>query len=410
MSDRLDLCYLRLPRQCPHLGCQRSLGRLPRLLLIRFNIQQRQPSRIRSHRRPLHLPSSDGHTLRRHVQREIWHKNDTDDRHSTRSNIDADDLLRNPSLAPLPESRSLFRLGYGLSLHHRGSYPSQVVFQTTQSRRRHRILRSRFRWTGIQFRCRRRIGDSDGDGPIASWPLAHYSSTSPAPLSSKTETDLNVLVQRLLIAWGIITELGYIVLLYSLPNYAQTIGLSARQGSVVGAMLSLGLGFGRPLVGWLSDNYGRINIATGMTALCGIFCLAIWVPASSYGVLILLAVTVGTAVGTFWGTIIPVTAEITDMQRLPSTFGVICLPLVLPTTFAKGMALELVAARGYLSAQIFTGCMFLAGASATWLLRSWQIHQMEKREEGGRPISAVWLAVDGLLQLKKVYTLVPRAY
>ena len=206
----------------------------------------------------------------------------------------------------------------------------------------------------------------------------------------------------LLIIWGIMTELGYIVLLYSLPNYAQTIGLSARQGSVVGAMLSLGLGFGRPLVGWLSDTYGRINIATGMTALCGIFCLAIWVPANSYGVLLLFAITAGTAVGTFWGTIVPVTAEITGMQRLPSTFGMICLPLVLPTTFAEGMALELVAARGYLSAQIFTGCMFLAGALATWLLRSWQIHQLEKRQEGGRPTSGLWLTVHGLLQPRKV--------
>lgn len=206
----------------------------------------------------------------------------------------------------------------------------------------------------------------------------------------------------LLITWGWMTELGYIVLLYSLPNYAMTIGLSAHQGSVVGAMLNLGLGFGRPLVGWLSDTYGRINVATLMTLLCGIFCLAIWVPAQSYGVLILFAITVGTAVGTFWGTVIPVTAEITGMQRLPSTFGMVCLPLVLPTTFAEGMALELVAAKGYLSAQIFTGCMFLAGALATWLLRSWQISQLEKREEGGRALSSLWLTVHGLVHLKKV--------
>lgn len=35
----------------------------------------------------------------------------------------------------------------------------------------------------------------------------------------------------LVIFWGTFTELGYIVLLYSLPNYAQEIGLTARQGS-----------------------------------------------------------------------------------------------------------------------------------------------------------------------------------
>ncbi|KAK6401246.1 hypothetical protein LTR95_019209, partial [Oleoguttula sp. CCFEE 5521] len=50
----------------------------------------------------------------------------------------------------------------------------------------------------------------------------------------------------LLIVWGFATELGYIVLLYSLPSYALSIGLTAHEGSVVGAVLNLGLAFGRP--------------------------------------------------------------------------------------------------------------------------------------------------------------------
>lgn len=66
----------------------------------------------------------------------------------------------------------------------------------------------------------------------------------------------------LIIFWGVFTELGYIVLLYSLPNYAQSIGLSAHQGSVVGAVLNVGLGLGRPVIGLLSDRFGRIDIAT----------------------------------------------------------------------------------------------------------------------------------------------------
>lgn len=68
----------------------------------------------------------------------------------------------------------------------------------------------------------------------------------------------------LIILWGWFTELGYIVLLYSLPNYARSIGLSAHQGAVVGAVLNLGLAFGRPVVGFLSDRLGRIDVATGM--------------------------------------------------------------------------------------------------------------------------------------------------
>ena len=44
----------------------------------------------------------------------------------------------------------------------------------------------------------------------------------------------------LVMVWGFATELGYVVLLYSLPNYATSIGLSTHQGSVVGALLNLG--------------------------------------------------------------------------------------------------------------------------------------------------------------------------
>jgi hypothetical protein len=52
-------------------------------------------------------------------------------------------------------------------------------------------------------------------------------------------------------------------------HYAISIGLTPQQGSVVGALLSLGLCVGRPAVGYFSDALGRINMATIMTGFCG---------------------------------------------------------------------------------------------------------------------------------------------
>lgn len=218
----------------------------------------------------------------------------------------------------------------------------------------------------------------------------------------------------LIITWGWLTELGYIVLLYSLPNYAISIGLSAKQGSIVGAILNLGLAFGRPAVGYFSDKFGRINVATLMTALCGIFCLTLWVPANSYASLLVFALLAGTATGTFWSTVVPVTAEVVGIQRLPVAFGMICLPLVLPTTFAESIALQLVSVSGYTSAKVFVGCIYLIGAASVWGLRSWKVRELEddeKREREGRiPLSAgstrqyaeLWLTPRGLLVPKKV--------
>jgi hypothetical protein len=46
----------------------------------------------------------------------------------------------------------------------------------------------------------------------------------------------------LLVGWGFFSILGYVVLLFSLPSYARSVGLTAQQGSVIGAVLNLGQG------------------------------------------------------------------------------------------------------------------------------------------------------------------------
>ena len=216
----------------------------------------------------------------------------------------------------------------------------------------------------------------------------------------------------LVIIWGFLSELGYIVLLYSLPHYATTIGLTQSQGSVVSAVLNVGLGVNRPLVGYLSDRWGRINMATFMTASCGIFCLALWVPAQNYALLLAFALFAGLGCGTFWGTVAAVTAEVVGLQRLPTAFGVICVSLVAPTTFAEGIGLGLVEASGYRTAQIFTGFMFLLAASSVWCLRSWKLTEIEEKvriEEGGSRNELVrfhtglrWLSVRKLFRLCRV--------
>jgi predicted MFS family arabinose efflux permease len=141
-----------------------------------------------------------------------------------------------------------------------------------------------------------------------------------------------------------------------------------------------------------------------MTALCGIFCLALWVPANSYAVLLVFALLSGTATGTFWGTVVPVTAEVVGLQRLPSAFGIICLPLTIPTIFAEPIALQLVSTSGYLSSKIFVGCMFLLGAASTWALRSWKICDIEDKERRERAIDLV----DGSMYVKEKQWLTPR--
>ncbi|KAL8854587.1 MAG: hypothetical protein Q9221_000622 [Calogaya cf. arnoldii] len=193
-------------------------------------------------------------------------------------------------------------------------------------------------------------------------------------------TLFNRLEFLLTLGWGFFSMLGYIVLLFSLPSYATSIGLSSKQGSIVGALLNLGQGLGRPAVGMVSDSVGRINIAFLCTLVAGLLCLVIWIFVKSFGVLVLFSLLVGTVSGTFWTTIAPIEAEVVGLKVLPSALSIVWLVLVLPTTCAEPIALELRQQTGniYLHAQIFTGLMYIAAAVCMWFLRAWKIGEIEK--------------------------------
>ncbi|KAJ9647823.1 hypothetical protein H2199_001598 [Coniosporium tulheliwenetii] len=184
----------------------------------------------------------------------------------------------------------------------------------------------------------------------------------------------------LLLGFGFLSMLGYIVLLFSLPNYADSVGLTAQQGSVVGAVLNLGQMLGRPPIGYYSDTLGRINMAMVMTFLAGLFSLLIWTFATGYGVLIFFALIGGTVAGTFWAVAAPVTTEVVGLVELPSALSIVWIVLVLPTTFSEAMALEMVKGAGgrYLGAQLFTGFTYVGAAALLWLVRAWKIGQMEE--------------------------------
>lgn len=179
-------------------------------------------------------------------------------------------------------------------------------------------------------------------------------------------------------AWGFLSMLGYLVLVYSLPNYATSIGLTPSQGSIVGAILNLGQALGRPVVGITSDRVGRINIATGLSAICGLLCLVWWIFAKDFGTLVSFALVVGTVAGTYWATIAPVEAEVIGLQDLPTALSMTWVVLILPVTFSEAIALEIESNTAYTYAILYTGLVYIAGAVCLWFVRAWKIGQLEQ--------------------------------
>ena len=105
---------------------------------------------------------------------------------------------------------------------------------------------------------------------------------------------------QMLLGWAFISMLGYITILFSLPDFARSIKLLSSQAATIAALQSFGNAIGRPLIGVFSDRFGCIETAGFLTLICGLSCFFIWLPGTSYGIIIFFAIFNGAIFGVFW--------------------------------------------------------------------------------------------------------------
>ena len=201
----------------------------------------------------------------------------------------------------------------------------------------------------------------------------------------------------LLLGWGFFSILGYIIVVFSLASYASAVGFTSSQGSIVAAIFNreclplvthspspirpcplltlhtpVSQGLGRPLIGYLSDKIGRINIAALSSLVAGLAAFFLWIFAGKHYVGAIVYALFGAFAGCIWPCIAPVSAEVVGLQLLPSCMSVTWIVLVLPATFAEVIGLSLVnpGADGYLDVQVYTGAMFVAAFAFSELCHS----------------------------------------
>ncbi|KAF2621318.1 MFS general substrate transporter [Macroventuria anomochaeta] len=145
----------------------------------------------------------------------------------------------------------------------------------------------------------------------------------------------------LLLAWAFISMLGYVILLFSLSDFALSIGLSRAQATDVIGLLNVGTAVGRPVIGTLSDRWSRIDTAGILTLLCGLSCFAFWLPATTFGLTVFFAIICGAIVGVFWMTIGPLCVEVAGVENLQSLLSLSWVAVIIPATVASGFMFQL---------------------------------------------------------------------
>lgn len=147
---------------------------------------------------------------------------------------------------------------------------------------------------------------------------------------SQLGLDINLLRKHeviLLLSWVFTSMIGYTVLLFSLSDFALSIGLSQSQATDIIGLLNVGTAIGRPIIGITSDQWSRIDTAGTLTLMCGISCFVFWLPATSYGFTTFFVIICGAIVGVFWmvSLIIKFSNSCVLTSQTPQTIGPLCV-------------------------------------------------------------------------------------
>lgn len=74
----------------------------------------------------------------------------------------------------------------------------------------------------------------------------------------------------------------------------------------------------RPCIGYASDRLGRIEVAATLTTANAVAIFALWLPATSYALLIVFSLISGAMIGVYWMTVTPLCAEVAGLKEVPS--------------------------------------------------------------------------------------------
>lgn len=173
---------------------------------------------------------------------------------------------------------------------------------------------------------------------------------------------------------------GYVVVLYTMANVTTSMGYTARQGSISSAMVQVGSVLGRPVVGRLCDRFGSVTVSTGVYLVCGIFVLAMWIPALNWTTILVFCIVAGSLMGTVFATIPALLASLFGLEKVGVSLcmGWVFLGAASIVSPIFGLALK-TGDHGYVSpgqyhySALFCGLSFLVSSLTLLIMRGYLV-------------------------------------
>lgn len=179
--------------------------------------------------------------------------------------------------------------------------------------------------------------------------------------------------------WSSLSQIGYVILLFSLPNYALSIGLSSSQATATLALFNGGQLIGRPGMGYLSEKMGRVNFSISCMSYAIILIGPFWFNVKNYSAILAFAFLLGFGAGVCNVNIVPLVADVTGIAHFPAGLGYANGWNGGVTIIAEVIALKLrnyALAKPYLHCQIFVLVMYFVGTLCLIPYREWKVRRM----------------------------------
>lgn len=137
---------------------------------------------------------------------------------------------------------------------------------------------------------------------------------------------------------------------------------------------------GRPLLGVVSDYFGKVNVTIIVTVLLGVLSMVYWIFVHSYASLIVFAFISGIMVGVNWVNFTPLCADVVGGgDDLLAAVSFLCLIGGSPMIVAEIIGLKLRSdgsSKPFLYCQILVGVAALVSAAFLMIFREWKIYRM----------------------------------
>jgi Na+/melibiose symporter-like transporter len=194
--------------------------------------------------------------------------------------------------------------------------------------------------------------------------------------------------------WCFLGNTGYTICLFSLSNYARSLGFSHDQATNVTVALSVAQAFGRPSMGYFSEKFGHVNFTWMANLYVCVLVFGWWLNIHNYASLVCFAIFLGFYVGISSVNVVALVADVSGIADFPSALSYTSMWMAVSSIIAEVIALNLrdysfegVPNRTpYFYCQTFVGCLYFVGLFALIPYRAWKVNRMLFQLKGSRKI------------------------